>query len=55
MRYVRKTALQNQGEHSGINGIETNVFLIDKNKIRFLLLFIYLILNKNRAWIKKMC
>ena len=51
---MRKTALQNQGEHSGINGIETNVFLIDKNKVTFLL-FIYLILNKNRAWIKKMC
>lgn len=44
MWYVRKTALQNQGEHSGINGIETNVFHIYKNKIRFLLLFISLIL-----------
>lgn len=43
--YVRKMALQNQGEHSGINSIETNVFLIDKNKIRFLSLFISLILK----------
>lgn len=53
----KNNGFANQGEHNGLNGIDTNVFHIDKNNIKFLiyLINVFILHNNFRIKYRRIC